>query len=77
MRREDRGVAGSLTQLTRTIGVVSAASLLTLLFAAVEAARLGAGATPDAAFGAAFRWVFLVVAPLPLLALLALPRRRA
>lgn len=75
MRREDRGVAGSLTQLTRTIGVVSAASLLTLLFGAVESARMGAGAAPDEAFGAAFRWVFLAVAPLPLLALLALPPR--
>ncbi len=77
MRREDRGVAGSLTQLTRTIGVVSAASLLTLLFGAMEAARIAAGAAPDAAFGAALRTVFLVVAPLPLLALLALPRRGA
>jgi MFS family permease len=75
MRREDRGVAGSLTQLTRTIGVVSAASLLTLLFGTLEAARIAGGAAPDAAFGAAFRMVFLVVAPLPLLALLALPRR--
>jgi MFS family permease len=77
MRREDRGVAGSLTQLTRTIGVVSAASLLTLLFGAMEAGRIAAGTAPEAAFGAALRTVFLAVAPLPLLALLALPRRGA
>jgi MFS family permease len=75
MRREDRGVAGSLVQLMRTIGVVSAASLLTLLFAALEAGRIAAGAPPDRAFGEAFRMVFLLVAPLPLLAMLALPRR--
>ncbi|WP_170979555.1 MFS transporter [Roseomonas sp. HF4] len=69
MRREDRGVAGSLTMLTRTLGVVLAASLLTLLFGATEAALLGAGAAPDAAFLGAFRRVFLVAGALPLLAL--------
>ena len=75
MRREDRGVAGSLTQLTRTLGVVSAASLLTLLFGATESGRLALGATAEEAFLAAFRRVFLVVAPLPLVALLFLPPR--
>lgn len=75
MRRQDRGVAGSLTQLTRTLGVVSAASLLTLLFGATEAGRLALGATADEAFLAAFGRVFLVVAPLPLVALLFLPPR--
>ena len=66
MRREDRGVAGSLTQVTRTLGVVGAASLLTLGFGVVEASRLAAGAAAQDAFLAAFRAVFLAVALLPL-----------
>ncbi|HEY4250495.1 MAG TPA: MFS transporter, partial [Roseomonas sp.] len=54
MRREDRGVAGSLTMLTRTFGVVGAASLLTLLLGAGEAALLAQGRPPIDAFLAAF-----------------------
>jgi MFS family permease len=76
MRREDRGVAGSLTQMTRTLGVVSAASLLTLGFGAVEAARLAGGAGAQEAFRGAFRAVFLVVAVLPFAALPLLLRGR-
>lgn len=75
MRREDRGVAGSLTMLTRTLGVVGAASLLTLLFGATEAAALAAGASAQAAFLAAFGRAFLVAGLLPLLALPLLARR--
>ncbi len=63
MPRENRGVAGSLTLLVRTLGVVLAASLLTLLFAAF------------AEFLAGFRAAFLVAGMLPLLALALLPRR--
>jgi MFS family permease len=66
MRREDRGVAGSLTQVTRTLGVVGAASLLTLGFGVVEASRLADGAAAQDAFLAAFRAVFLAAAVLPL-----------
>lgn len=74
MPRADRGVAGSLTMLTRTLGIVLAASLLTLLFGGVEAAALAAGAPPPDAFLAAFRRVFQLVAALPVLALLLLNR---
>lgn len=65
--RADRGVAGSLAMMTRTIGVVAAASLLTLLFA-----RL-AGAPP--AFLAGFTPVFALAAALALASALLLRRR--
>jgi len=70
MRREDRGVAGSLAMLTRTLGVVCAASLLSLLFSAVEAAALAAGgADREAAFLTAFRATFALAAAVPALLL--------
>lgn len=76
MRREDRGVAGSLTMLTRTFGVVGAASLLTLLLGASEAALLAQGRPPDQAFLTAFGRAFLLAGALPLLALPLLLRQR-
>jgi MFS family permease len=51
-----RGVAGSLSMLTRTVGVVIAAALLTLAFHAIENARQATGAAP--AFFAAYHAVF-------------------
>ena len=72
MRREDRGVAGSLTMLTRTLGVVGAASLVTLAFAGIEAASLATGAAPAEAFSRAFSTTFVVVGALPIIALLLL-----
>ncbi|HWT08780.1 MAG TPA: MFS transporter [Roseomonas sp.] len=77
MRREDRGVAGSLTMLTRTLGVVAAASLLTLVFGTTESAMLAEGRPAPDAFLAAFARAFLVAGALPLLALPLLLRRRA
>jgi MFS family permease len=56
--RIDRGVAGSLVMVTRTIGVVLAASLLTWLFTMSREAAVGSGA-PDAflaGFQATFRY---------------------
>jgi MFS family permease len=50
-----RGVAGSIAMLTRTLGIVSGASLLTLAFHAVEKTGMAAGATAPAAFITAFR----------------------
>ena len=76
MRREDRGVAGSLTMLTRTFGVVSAASLLTLIFGATEAAMLAEGRPPTEAFLAALSRAFLLAGALPLLVLPLLLRQR-
>jgi MFS family permease len=75
MRREDRGVAGSLTMLTRTLGVVGAASLLTLLFGAAEAAALAAGRPAQEAFLAAFGSAFLLAGLLPLMVLPLVARR--
>jgi MFS family permease len=79
MPREDRGVAGSLAMLARTLGIVTAASLLALLFAAWEAGALRAGATPEAAFLAAFAGALWGAAALPagfLAVLLVALRRR-
>lgn len=53
-----RGVAGSLAMLTRTVGVVTGAALLTIAFHAVESAVPGGGA---AAFLAAYRTLFRAV----------------
>lgn len=71
----DRGVAGSLTILTRTIGVVTGATGLAAAFAHFEAAALATGETAVAAFLAGFQSTFLGVAVgLALLALLSLLR---
>jgi MFS family permease len=58
LSQRDRGVAGSLTILTRTIGVVVSAVLLSGALQAVEAHQLAAGHTPVAAFHTAFGTVF-------------------
>lgn len=60
--RQDRGVAGSLAMMTRTLGVVAAASLLTLLFSRLELAALAGGAVAADAFLQAFRGSFLLAA---------------
>jgi hypothetical protein len=54
----DRGVAGSLALLTRTIGIVGAASLLTWMFAAFEAGAARAGLEPRDAFLDGFQSTF-------------------
>jgi MFS family permease len=56
----DRGVAGSVAMLTRTLGIVGGATLLTLGFHAIEAAALAAGQSPPAAFLHAFHAIFRV-----------------
>src|SRR5437764_6242282 len=53
-----RGVAGSLSMLTRTIGVVTGAALLTLGFQAIQTVALGSGAAEHEAFLTAFRTMF-------------------
>jgi MFS family permease len=57
----DRGVAGSLSMLTRTVGVVVAAAGLTLLFQTQQQAAVADGADAAAAFLSAFRATFLFV----------------
>jgi MFS family permease len=74
-----RGVAGSIAMLSRSVGVVTGATLLTLVFHAIEAMRLAAGDMPAASFLTGFRetfWSAGVVAGLAgLLVLFATARR--
>jgi len=56
--RRNRGVAGSLTMLTRTIGIVVAAAALSSALQTAQSDRLAAGAAADAAFHGAFGTVF-------------------
>src|SRR5688572_11496394 len=75
--RGERGVAGSLTMVTRTVGVMSAAMALTALLDAIESRRIAAGASEAAAFAGAFSAVFFCAAGLLVvfLSLSALRRR--
>ena len=79
----DRGVAGSLGMLTRTLGLVAGATLLMALFQGVRGRALHRQIDPAAAFAAGFRATFLLAALLAaLVALLgvataAARRRRA
>jgi len=52
---QDRGVAGSLANLTRTLGVVGGATLLSALFQGAKIDALGTGLDDGAAFVAGFR----------------------
>lgn len=58
-----RGVAGSLTMLTRTIGVVIGASVLTLAFQSLRTAA--AVVTASDSFLSAFQGVFAIAAAIP------------
>jgi MFS family permease len=60
--RAERGVAGSLTMVTRTAGVMSAATALTALLQSIENRESAAGAPEAAAFAGAFATVFLYAA---------------
>ncbi len=59
LHERDRGVAGSVTVLTRTVGVIIGAVVLTGLLQALEAHHLAAGLTAHDAFHTAFRFVLL------------------
>ena len=74
--RQERGVAGSLTMVTRTVGVMSAATALTALLHAIESRSSASGASDAVAFEDAFGTVFMCAALL-LAAFLALSARRA
>lgn len=75
--RRERGVAGSLTMVTRTVGVMSAATALTALLHVIENRQSAAGASEAVAFANAFATVFLCAAVLlvAFFALSALRRR--
>lgn len=74
-----RGVAGSVAMLTRTLGIVGGATLLTLGFHAVETMALAQGQTVADSFLAAFRATFRaagIVSALTGIAALAARNRR-
>ena len=58
----ERGVAGSLTMVTRTVGIMSAATALTASLYAIENTRRAGGASEAAAFADAFASVFACTA---------------
>ena len=60
----DRGVAGSLGMLTRTLGLVAGASLLMTLFQGFRTAAAVRGLDDAASFGVGFRAAFLCAAAL-------------
>ena len=62
--QRDRGVAGSLTMLTRTVGIVLGAVWITATLHAAEARHIGIGMPPREAFLAAFHAVFRLAAAL-------------
>jgi MFS family permease len=66
--RQQRGVAGSIAMLTRTLGIVGGATLLSLLFHAVEGSRPAAAAASADAFLAAYRATFRLAGLAALLA---------
>jgi len=55
---QHRGVAGSLAMLTRTLGVVTGATLLTLVFHALQGSSLANGSAAADDFLSAFRTTF-------------------
>jgi MFS family permease len=69
--RADRGVAGSLVMMTRTVGVVTAATVLMLIFQSVRSTSVQLGVPDQAAFLAGFHAAFQFAAALPVLVVLA------
>jgi MFS family permease len=63
--RQDRGVAGSLVMMTRTIGVVTGATVLMLLFQSLRGSPMEMSET--SAFLRGFHGAFLCAAALPVL----------
>ncbi len=68
--RADRGVAGSLVMMTRTVGVVTGATVLMLLFQTWRGMALANGADEVPAFLSGFDGTFRVAAALPALVVL-------
>jgi MFS family permease len=77
---QHRGVAGSLAMLTRTLGVVTGATLLTLVFHGLEGSPLVNGGPAADGFLPAFRMTFClagIVSAVTGVAAVWLARRRA
>lgn len=69
--RENRGVAGSLVMVTRTIGVVTGATVLMLIFQTMRTGALAGGMAEIPAFLTGFRGAFTIAASLPVLVTVA------
>jgi EmrB/QacA subfamily drug resistance transporter len=69
--KENRGVAGSLVMVTRTVGVVTGATVLMLIFQTMRANAVAAGVAETAAFLGGFRGAFQIAAALPILVTIA------
>jgi EmrB/QacA subfamily drug resistance transporter len=70
LSRGDRGVAGSLAMVTRTLGVVAGATLLMLAFQGMGNRAALAGAEPTDAFLSGMRGAFRIAATIPLVPVL-------
>jgi EmrB/QacA subfamily drug resistance transporter len=68
--RGDRGVAGSLAMVTRTLGVVAGATLLMLAFQTIGNSAMLAGADASDAFLSGIRGAFRIAAAIPLVPIL-------
>jgi MFS family permease len=68
--RSDRGVAGSLVMMTRTLGTVTGATVLMLLFQTWRNTALAGGMNEVPAFLAGFNFTFRLAATLPTLVVL-------
>lgn len=69
--RENRGVAGSLVMVTRTVGVVTGATVLMLIFQTLRADASAGGVPDTAAFLTGFQGAFHIAAALPVLVTIA------
>ena len=74
--RADRGVAGSLVMMTRTVGVVTGATVLMLIFQAIRAGSVAHGASEQAAFLAGFHAAFQIAASFTALVIIGALWRR-
>jgi MFS family permease len=77
--RQHRGVAGSIAMLSRSLGVVGGATLLTLAFSAIESFAVAAGQAPTEGFLTSFSLIFNLAGITSVLAgllVLAAPRYR-
>lgn len=68
--RQDRGVAGSLVMMTRTVGTVTGATVLMLVFQRLRASTASDGLAQPDAFMAGFQGAFHAAA-IPLVAIIA------
>jgi len=69
--RQDRGVAGSLVMMTRTVGVVTGATTLMLVFQALRATAASRGLPDPEAFLIGFQGAFRIAAVLPVVVVVA------